>query len=273
MGWGRKLSGRVRSTSSRVGCRRVTDQTETEMLSDPGLDATGRKARALVVEDEPNIRELVAFHLDLEGLEVEAVGTGDDALRLAGETAFDVIVLDLMLPGVDGVTVCRRIRQQDVNGDVPILMLTARREESDKVLGLESGADDYLTKPFGVRELVARVRALLRRPRTSKAGSTAEIITAGALHIDRARREVTLDGAVVELTPHEFEALALMAASPGIVFSRQALLEQVWDRDTHVTDRSVDTLVKRLRQKIEADTSHPTYILTVWGTGYKFADV
>lgn len=243
------------------------------MRSDPEPEGTGRKARALVVEDEPNIRELVALHLDLEGLAVEAVGTGDDALRVAAEASFDVIVLDLMLPGVDGITVCRTIRRQAINGDVPILMLTAKREESDKVLGLESGADDYLVKPFGVRELVARVRALLRRPRASRAGRANAVITAGALRLDCARREAKLDGIPVELTPHEFDALTLMAASPGIVFSRQELLEQVWDRDTHVTDRSVDTLVKRLRQKIEADTSRPTYILTVWGAGYKFADV
>jgi DNA-binding response OmpR family regulator len=251
----------------------MPDTTEAAMVADSERAAPGPKARALVVEDEPHIRDLVKFHLDLEGLSVEAVGTGDDALRAAAEQPFDVVVLDLMLPGVDGITVCRRIRGEAINRDVPILMLTARREESDKVLGLESGADDYLTKPFGVRELVARVRALLRRPRAVGGVEADAVITAGLLHIDRARREVKLDGALIELTPHEFEALVLMAARPGIVFSRQALLEQVWDRNTHVTDRSVDTLVKRLRQKIEVDTSEPKYILTVWGTGYKFADV
>jgi DNA-binding response OmpR family regulator len=242
------------------------------MVAEPDRPDAPPKPRALVVEDEPNIRELVAFHLDLEGLAVEAVGTGDAALQLAGKQPFDVVVLDLMLPGVDGITVCRRIRGQSLNRDVPILMLTARREESDKVLGLESGADDYLTKPFGVRELVARVRALLRRPRAASQKADV-VITAGALQIDRARREAKLDGHVVELTPHEFEALAVLAASPGIVFSRRAILEQVWDENTHVTDRSVDTLIKRLRSKIEDDTSRPKFILTVWGTGYKFADV
>jgi DNA-binding response OmpR family regulator len=154
-------------------------------------------------------------------------------------------------------------------------MLTARRDEADKVLGLESGADDYLTKPFGVRELVARVRALLRRPRASHAATTtgAEMVSAGALTVDLARRQATLDGRILDLTPHEFEVLHLLAANPGIVFSREKILERVWTNETHVTGRSVDTLVKRLRQKIEVDTRQPVLILTVWGTGYKFADL
>jgi DNA-binding response OmpR family regulator len=185
-----------------------------------------------------------------------------------------VVVLDLMLPKVDGVTVCRAIRRQGPNRDVPILMLTAKRDESDKVLGLESGADDYLTKPFGVRELVARVRALLRRPRGLKAaiGGGLDVITAGPLKVDPARRQVHRDGRSIDLTPHEFDVLYLLAANAGIVFSREMLLERVWTSDIHVTERSVDTLVKRLRQKIEADSANPTLILTVWGSGYKFAD-
>jgi len=146
--------------------------------------------------------------------------------------------------------------------------------EADKVLGLDSGADDYLTKPFGVRELVARVRALLRRPRATKAATpgTAETVAAGPLKVDPARRQVHLDGRSVDLTPHEFDVLYLLAASPGIVFSRDMLLERVWTNDIHVTERSVDTLIKRLRQKIETDTADPKLILTVWGTGYKFTD-
>jgi len=231
--------------------------------------------RALVVEDEPNIRELVALHLGLEGLAVVEEGTGDDAIRRAEAEPFDLVVLDLMLPNVDGVAVCRAIRRSTANGDVPILMLTARREESDKVLGLESGADDYLTKPFGVRELVARARALLRRPRSANVGrptSAADEIQRGSLRLDRARRRVTLDGEVIDLTPHEFDVLYLLASHSGIVFTREMLLEQVWSNDTHVTERSVDTLIKRLRQKIEVDTRAPHFILTVWGTGYKFVD-
>lgn len=247
-------------------------------MSTPADDAeepTGRPRRALVVEDEPHIRELVALHLGLEGLTVSEVGNGADAIKVAEQTAFDLVVLDLMLPKVDGVAVCRALRRQRTNGDVPILMLTARRDETDKVLGLESGADDYLTKPFGVRELVARARALLRRPRASRVADLAKAdlaIAAGPLRLDPARRQVLLNNAVVELTPHEFDVLYLLASQPGIVFTRDMLLERVWSNDTHVTERSVDTLIKRVRQKIEKDTRDPKLILTVWGTGYKFAD-
>jgi DNA-binding response OmpR family regulator len=155
-------------------------------------------------------------------------------------------------------------------------MLTARREEADKVLGLESGADDYLTKPFGVRELVARVRALLRRPRRSQLALVeghGEAITAGALIVDPARRQARIDDREIDLTVHEFDLLYLLAAHRGIVFSREALVQRVWGDDTYVTERSVDTLVKRLRKKIEPDPAEPKFILTVWGTGYKFADV
>jgi DNA-binding response OmpR family regulator len=245
-------------------------------MSNTDPAAPGRAPRALVVEDEPHIRELVALHLRLEGLAVLAAAAGDEALRLIGAERFDLVVLDLMLPKVDGVTVCRAIRRGPLNADVPILMLTARREESDKVLGLESGADDYLTKPFGVRELVARARALLRRPRAAPASPAvpaAEVVVAGPLRLDPARRQAQLDGRQIELTPHEFDVLHLLAANPGIVFTREMLLERVWSADIHVTERSVDTVIKRLRQKIEDDTSDPKLILTVWGTGYKFADV
>jgi DNA-binding response OmpR family regulator len=240
--------------------------------SNPSLAAR----RVLVVEDEPHIRELVVLHLGHEGLTVVEAGAGDEAVRLMEAQAFDLVVLDLMLPKMDGIAVCRAIRRQIDNADVPILMLTARREESDKVLGLESGADDYLTKPFGVRELVARARALLRRPRASRridGAGPATTITAGPLRLDSARRQAVVHSTLVDLTPHEFDVLYLLAAHPGIVFTRGMLLERVWTNDTHVTERSVDTLVKRLRQKIEADSRDPQLILTVWGTGYKFADV
>ena len=231
-------------------------------------------ARVLVVEDDRNIRELIALHLRLEGFEPVTIGDGSRALELARAEPFDLVILDLMLPGLDGVTVCRAIRRDPMNDDVPILMLTARREESDKVLGLESGADDYLTKPFGVRELVARVRALLRRAtpgRTAAPEGTAPVDAAG-LHVDPARRMARLDGREIALTAHEFDLLYLLASHPGIVFTRESLVERVWGDDTHVTPRSVDTLVKRLRRKIEHAPDEPRFILTVWGTGYKFAD-
>ena len=233
-------------------------------------------SRVLVVEDEAHIRELIQLHLGLEGLEVEAVADGQQALLRAGSDPFDLIILDLMLPGVDGISICRAVRREGPNHDVPILMLTARREESDKVLGLESGADDYLAKPFGIRELVARARALLRRPRRSQL--QAEAAPAGeraveihGLHIDPARRRVRVKGTDVDLTAQEFRLLHVLATHPGIVFSREALMQRVWGEDTYITERSVDTLVKRVRRKIETDAT-PEFILTVWGTGYKFAD-
>lgn len=235
----------------------------------------------LVVEDEPNIRELVCLHLSLEGYVCEGVGDGQDGLKRADAERFDLLVIDVMIPGLDGLSLCRAVRNGRTNHDVPILMLTARREEADKVVGLESGADDYLTKPFGVRELVARARALLRRPRVpvapvaadSAAGETPPAVRAHGIDIDPARRRVRIDGREVELTDQEFRLLHLLAAHAGIVFSREALLSRIWRGDTFVTVRSVDTLVKRLRRRIEANPANPRYLLTVWGVGYKFADI
>ena len=232
-------------------------------------------AHVLVVEDDAHIRDLIALHLGLEGLECTLVGDGREALGRLETTRVDLVVLDLMLPGVDGLTVCKAMRRSGANTDTPVLMLTARGEESDKVLGLETGADDYLAKPFGIREFVARVRALLRRPRAiavpgAEAGT---VVTVHGVEIDPARRRVRARGQDVELTAQEFKLLHLLATHPGIVFSREALLAKVWPDQTFVTPRSVDTLVKRLRKRIEADTEAPALILTVWGAGYKFADV
>jgi DNA-binding response OmpR family regulator len=235
-------------------------------------------SRVLVVEDEAHIRELIQLHLGLEGLDIEAVGDGQEALVRVSSQSFDLIILDLMLPGVDGISIARAIRRDGPNSDVPILMLTARSEESDKVLGLESGADDYLSKPFGVRELVARARALLRRPRRSQL--QAEAVGAGdrpvdihGVHIDPSRRLVKINGDAIDLTAQEFRLLLVLATHPGIVFSREALLTRVWPDHTFVTERSVDSLVKRLRRRIEKDPADPKIILTVWGSGYKAADV
>jgi DNA-binding response OmpR family regulator len=230
----------------------------------------------LVVEDEPNIRELVALHLQLDGWAVTQTGDGQDALRLARAEPFDLVILDLMLPGLDGMTVLKALRRDTPARDVPVLLLTARREESDKVLGLESGADDYLTKPFGVRELVARARALTRRPRAAAgaaAAGDARPVRLGPLLVDPARRSVSVGTKEVELTGREFDLLHLLASHPGIVFSREALVQRVWRGDTFVTARNIDTLVKRLRQKVETNPSEPALILTVWGAGYKAADV
>jgi DNA-binding response OmpR family regulator len=232
--------------------------------------------RILVVEDETNIRELVALHLRLEHAVPVEAEDGPTALELARQRKFDLVILDLMLPGLDGLTVCRAIRKDSPNQATPILMLTARREETDKVLGLDSGADDYLTKPFGVRELMARVRALLRRTTTREAAAgrlPPGPIAYRHIEIDPARRRVRVAGRDVDLTANEFQLLSVLLASPGIVFSREALLSRVWNDDTFVTVRSVDTLVKRVRKKIESDPTEPAVILTVWGTGYKAADV
>ena len=238
--------------------------------------ATTPRPVVLVVEDERNIRELVCLHLGLEKYECVPCADGESALKLARTRHFDLVILDLMLPGLDGVTVCRAIRRESENPDVPVLMLTARREESDKVVGLESGADDYLTKPFGVRELVARVRALLRRgPRPISASPKESVRAIAYAHIemDPARRRVRVGATEVVLTSNEFQLLYVLLSSPGIVFSREALLARVWKDQTFVTGRSVDTLVKRLRKKIERRPSDPAVILTVWGAGYKAADV
>ena len=230
----------------------------------------------LVVEDDPHIRELVALHLGLDGLETTLVGDGREALARLGASPVDLVVLDLMLPGVDGLTVCRAMRRQGPNTDTPVLMITARGEEADTVLGLETGADDYLAKPFGVREFMARVRALLRRPRAAATPALADggrTVRVHGVDIDPAKRRVVVRGAEVELTAQEFRLLHLLATHPGIVFSREALVARVWPDNTFVTPRSVDTLVKRLRKRIEIDTEAPALVLTVWGAGYKFADV
>jgi two-component system OmpR family response regulator/two-component system alkaline phosphatase synthesis response regulator PhoP len=237
----------------------------------------GPVTHVLVVEDEVNIRELVCLHLRHEGYSCDDVGDGNVALERTQAQPYDLLVLDLMLPGLDGLSLCRAVRNGQLNADVPILMLTARREESDKVVGLESGADDYLTKPFGVRELVARARALLRRPRQRfrDAPTTGGdgIVEVHGIEIDPAKRRVQVDGRDIDLTDQEFRLLHLLATHVGIVFSREALLAKIWRGDTFVTVRSVDTLVKRLRRRIEVDPANPRYLLTVWGVGYKFADV
>jgi two-component system alkaline phosphatase synthesis response regulator PhoP len=234
-------------------------------------------AHVLVVDDEPHIGELVSLHLSFEGHTSDRFLDGRAALEASRVQTYDLFIVDVMLPGIDGVALCRALRQQPSTRRVPVLLLTARRDETDKVLGLDSGADDYLTKPFGVRELMARVRALLRRvPGASAAateGSSVDVLRRDGLEIDASRHQVTVDGRVIETTAHEFAVLRVLAAHPGIVFSREALIRRAWGPDTHVTERSVDTIVKRLRQKIEANPAEPVRLLTVWGVGYKFRDV
>ena len=232
------------------------------------------KRRVLVVEDERLVRHVICLHLSLAGFDVTEVDEGLRALELARSTAFHAIILDVMLPGIDGITICRAVRAGGPNIQTPILMLTGNDTETDKVLGLESGADDYMTKPFGVREWRARVDAILRRsmrhdePRASTPGR----LDARDLTLDAERREAVVRGRRVELTKQEFDVLYLLAARPGIVFSREALLANVWGGDTFVEGRTVDAVVSRLRRKIERDAHNPRLILTAWGIGYKFVD-
>ena len=235
-----------------------------------------RKRQVLVVEDEAAIRELLRLHLSLGGFDVTEVTDGIRALDLGRSTRFDLIALDVMLPGIDGITLCRAYRIQGANAATPILMLTALDTESDKVLGLESGADDYLTKPFGIRELMARVGALLRRTTSTAApqpGHASRQVRSRDLFIDAEKRTASVRGEPVDLTKQEFDLLHVLAAHPGIVFSREALLAKIWGGDTYVTGRTVDTVVSRLRHKIERDAQDPELILTAWGVGYKFVDV
>jgi DNA-binding response OmpR family regulator len=218
-------------------------------------------AKILVVDDEPNIVELAKLYLERDGYQVEGVGTGQDALSRLSSFNPDLIVLDLMLPDIDGFEVCRQIRAKS---DVPILMLTARKEDIDKIVGLEMGADDYSTKPFNPRELVARVKAILRRYRGDfKRGDTIE---AGDLRIDLARHEVTIGGEPVKLRTKEYELLSTLAQNLGIVLSREKLLELVWGYDYFGETRTVDVHVNHLREKMVASN---TQIETVRGTGYR----
>jgi DNA-binding response OmpR family regulator len=231
------------------------------------------RPRALIVEDEDAIRELLRLHLTIAGFDVTEERDGSVAVEQIRRARFDIILLDLMLPGIDGVTLCRTARAEGPNVDAPILMLTARRSEPDKVLGLQSGADDYVTKPFGVQELLARIEALMRRTeRQARFDPARRNLTLDGVALDLDRRTATIRGQLVELTRQEFDVLYLLASRRGVVFSRSALLAHAWARDINVTGRTVDTVVSRLRRKVEENSDAPQLILTVWGVGYKFAD-
>lgn len=236
-------------------------------------------AKVLVIEDEAPIRDFVRINLERQGFAVLEAGSGEDGLALLEHDRPDVMVLDVRLPGIDGFDVCRQVRQRNLS--VPILMLTARSEDLDKILGLELGADDYMTKPFNPRELVARIRAILRRtgatPGTPGAGAAPAaparagggVIQVGELRVDLPRREVSVRGEPVTLTPREFDILTLLAGQPGVVFTRDQLLNHLWGENYFGDPKTVDVHVRRLREKIELDPAHPTILLTVWGVGYK----
>jgi two-component system alkaline phosphatase synthesis response regulator PhoP len=232
------------------------------------MSSTGQKI--LVVEDEPDIRKLVQYNLAQERYRVIEAEDGEQALKIVQRDKPNLVILDLMLPGLSGLEVCKLLRERPETARLPILMLTAKAGEADRVVGLEMGADDYLSKPFSPRELVARVRALLRR--ANGAANTEQLPTydKGGLKIDFATYEVFARGKNIKLTLKEFELLKFLVQNPNRVLNRDQLLDRVWGGDTFVTPRTVDVHIRRLRKAIEKDDSHPKWILTLRGVGYKF---
>ncbi len=231
------------------------------------------KRSVLIIEDETDLAELVKRHLEDGGFAVQTAARGDDGLRAAETAPFDLILLDLMLPGMDGIEVCRRLRARKVQ--TPIVMVTARTTEVEKVLGLEMGADDYIAKPFGIAELTARIKAILRRMdslATTSAADALPIDLGTTVRIDPASRQVTVRGKAVTLTPKEFDLLLHFARNPGRVYSRSQLLDTVWGYSHEGYEHAVNCHINRLRGKIEADQARPELLLTVWGVGYKLAD-
>ncbi len=224
-------------------------------------------SRILIVEDEAPLAETVAYNLREEGYKVYVAPDGLSALELLKTEKPDIVLLDVMLPGIDGLEVCRLIRKES---DVPVLMLTAKSREIDKVVGLEVGADDYITKPFGMMELIARVRAALRR--SQRESQASEVLSSHGIEVDTARHVVKIDGADVSLRPKEFDLLCVLMSNRGRVLQRSALLDRVWGEDEYIDPGTVDVHIRRLREKVESDPSRPVRILTVRGVGYKFAD-
>lgn len=233
------------------------------------MDST--KRRILIIEDEQELAELLKRHLEDSGFAVQTVARGDDGVRAAEAEAFDLILLDLMLPGMDGIEVCRRLRTRTLR--TPIVMVTARSTEVEKVLGLEMGADDYIAKPFGLAELTARVKAILRRIDALQAApaDALPIVLSTTVRIDPAARQVLVRGQPVSLTPKEFDLLLHFARNPGRVYSRSQLLDAVWGYSHEGYEHAVNCHINRLRSKIESNHARPDLLLTVWGVGYKLA--
>ena len=229
---------------------------------------TRGQSRILLVDDEQAVQTLLTYPLRKEGYEVVPALDGQEALDRFAEQRFDLVVLDIMLPKLDGIEVCRRLRTRS---QVPIIMLTAKGDEIDKVVGLEIGADDYITKPFSVREFRSRVKAALRRGNMG-GPSGDEPIRSGELEIDFDRRATRIQGEPIQLTYVEFEILATLAGAPGHVFTREMLLEHVWGESTYRDPRTVDVHIRHLREKLEGDPKHPEYLFTVRGVGYRFRD-
>jgi DNA-binding response OmpR family regulator len=240
----------------------------------PAVPAAYADRPVLVVEDDADLAGLLRLHLGDLGLEVETRGHGTEGLNRALEANVSLVILDIMLPGLDGFEVCKRLRAEKPH--VPILMLTSKSEELDKVLGLELGADDYITKPFSIRELLARVKALFRRIELDRAearGADARPVQHGDLVVYPTKRKATLRGEALDLTHKEFELLLLFARHPGRAYSRQELLDEVWGYQYGGYSHTVNTHINRLRGKLEDDPSNPQYVQTVWGVGYRFAEL
>jgi len=229
--------------------------------------------KILVVDDEKDLVELIAFNLEQEGYTVFKAWDGEQAMELVRTIKPDLIVLDLMLPGLSGFDICRRLRGKAETEHLPIVMVTAKGQDVDKIVGLELGADDYITKPFSVRELVARVRAILRRSERKPALEEEDAFSFRGLHVNYSSYEARLDGRKVELGLKELKLLNFFTKHPGRVYSRDQLLDYIWGDETYVEPRTVDVHISRLRAAIEKDKENPEYILTVRGIGYKFADV
>ncbi|HSE90175.1 MAG TPA: response regulator transcription factor [Candidatus Binatia bacterium] len=226
--------------------------------------------KILVVEDEPDIRKLVQYNLTQERFNVLEAEDGEQALKLLQRERPNLVILDLMLPGVSGMELCKLLKQRSETAKLPILMLTAKAGEADRIVGLEMGADDYLAKPFSPREMVARVRAILRRSEAKPATETAPAYEKGSLKIDFSTYEVFVRGKAVKLTLKEFELLRFLVQNPNRVLNRDQLLDRVWGGETFVTPRTVDVHIRRLRKAVEKDDRKPKWILTVRGVGYKF---
>jgi DNA-binding response OmpR family regulator len=222
----------------------------------------------LLVDDEESVQKVLTYPLEREGYRVVQARDGEEALERYRKESVDLVILDLMLPRLDGLAVCRRLREE--RSAVPIIMLTARGDEGDKVLGLELGADDYITKPFSIREFMSRVRALLRRAQLGPLGAREQVIEADGVRIDTGRRSVEVRGEAADLTYLEFELLRMLATNPGRVFTRKALLDELWGGSEFRDPRTIDVHVRHLREKIERDPSEPELIFTVRGVGYRF---
>ncbi len=243
-------------------------------MARPGLAALrwynrGVPRRIVIIEDEKDIVELVRYNFRKEGFDIEGFLRGKDGLEALRRKPADLLLLDILLPDVDGIDICKRLRADDRLKTMPVIFLTAKGEEIDRILGLEIGADDYVVKPFSPRELLARVKAVLRRQ--TRVFEKREVIEAGGLRLDSRTQEVAVAGRLVELSALEFKLLHFLASNPRRIFSRDRLLDEVWGRDRFVTPRTVDVHIRRLRQKIEAQADAPRFLQTVRGAGYRFA--